>query len=299
MKTQILRWAVAIAVAVSAASQAQAFYNPQVGRFASRDPIGEMGGRNIYGFVVNNPVSRVDLLGLADTTVRGPSAAIFAWIASFDPTQVNLADFLGPYIALTGDASVLGSRLEFYRDVMRVLGPLAGSANPDPGSALDLSSMNTRGWQYLVVSITCGCDGRVRRFTPYKNTSVGFTPLPGGGFDAGEGNESISCSSFGTGVHCNSFERTRIGPLGQAAGGLVFPAAVGVPYRWSRIEYTLRCNRTYDIHYSASYFPSHRAYLDGAAVATSVQSGLANFIFAGNGVDAPGGEFHVESGTVP
>jgi len=42
------------------------YYDPQTGRWASRDPIGEYGGLNLYGFVGNDGVNRVDLLGLAE-----------------------------------------------------------------------------------------------------------------------------------------------------------------------------------------------------------------------------------------
>src|SRR5438045_5548548 len=34
------------------------------GRWLSRDPIGERGGRNLYGMVRNDPVNHWDLLGL-------------------------------------------------------------------------------------------------------------------------------------------------------------------------------------------------------------------------------------------
>ena len=37
-----------------------------MGRFINRDPIGENGGLNPYGFVQNNPVNRIDLLGMSD-----------------------------------------------------------------------------------------------------------------------------------------------------------------------------------------------------------------------------------------
>ena len=40
------------------------YYNPETGRWLSRDPIGEDGGLNLYGFVGNDPVNFVDLLGL-------------------------------------------------------------------------------------------------------------------------------------------------------------------------------------------------------------------------------------------
>jgi RHS repeat-associated protein len=40
------------------------YYNPSTGRWPSRDPIGEKGGRNLYGFVANDPMGRFDKLGL-------------------------------------------------------------------------------------------------------------------------------------------------------------------------------------------------------------------------------------------
>ena len=39
-------------------------YNPTIGRWLSRDPIGEDGGLNLYGYVVNDPLNKTDILGL-------------------------------------------------------------------------------------------------------------------------------------------------------------------------------------------------------------------------------------------
>ncbi len=39
------------------------YYDPGTGRWMSRDPIGERGGANLYAFVGNDGVSRIDLLG--------------------------------------------------------------------------------------------------------------------------------------------------------------------------------------------------------------------------------------------
>jgi RHS repeat-associated protein len=41
------------------------FYDPTPGRWLNRDPIGELDGVNLYRFVGNNPVSRVDPYGLS------------------------------------------------------------------------------------------------------------------------------------------------------------------------------------------------------------------------------------------
>ena len=39
-------------------------YSPELGRWSSKDPIGERGGRNLYAFVGNGPADGVDALGL-------------------------------------------------------------------------------------------------------------------------------------------------------------------------------------------------------------------------------------------
>ena len=40
------------------------YYDPMTGRWPSRDPIGERGGINLYGFVGNDAVNGLDVLGL-------------------------------------------------------------------------------------------------------------------------------------------------------------------------------------------------------------------------------------------
>ena len=47
-------------------------YDPALGRWLSRDPIGERGGMNLYGFVGNNGVNRWDLLGFSEGTKEVP-----------------------------------------------------------------------------------------------------------------------------------------------------------------------------------------------------------------------------------
>ena len=42
------------------------YYSPSLGRFLNRDPLGEAGGSNLYGFVENDPVNGWDYLGLTD-----------------------------------------------------------------------------------------------------------------------------------------------------------------------------------------------------------------------------------------
>jgi RHS repeat-associated protein len=40
------------------------YYDAEIGRFISRDPIGQVDDVNLYGYVGNNSVMFVDLMGL-------------------------------------------------------------------------------------------------------------------------------------------------------------------------------------------------------------------------------------------
>jgi len=53
------------------AQTAQAHYDPNIGRWISRDPIGETGGVNLYEAVRNNPMRWYDYLGLDPRPVDG------------------------------------------------------------------------------------------------------------------------------------------------------------------------------------------------------------------------------------
>ena len=65
MSAKLKRWlrTGVVLVVLVVASPVHAFYNPSTGRWLSRDPIGERGGLNRYGFVANNPVRNTDILG--------------------------------------------------------------------------------------------------------------------------------------------------------------------------------------------------------------------------------------------
>ncbi|HOK56569.1 MAG TPA: RHS repeat-associated core domain-containing protein [bacterium] len=48
----------------------QRWYDAEVGRFVSRDPIGERGGLNLYEYVGNNGVNSIDPEGLQNEDIR-------------------------------------------------------------------------------------------------------------------------------------------------------------------------------------------------------------------------------------
>jgi len=53
-------------------------YSPGLGRFISRDPAGEEGGINLFGFVGNDPLSETDMLGLYLVAFDGTGNNMFA-----------------------------------------------------------------------------------------------------------------------------------------------------------------------------------------------------------------------------
>ena len=51
------------------------YYDPLMGRWPNRDPIGEFGGINLYSFANNNSINLVDILGLSDCCGGKPLAS--------------------------------------------------------------------------------------------------------------------------------------------------------------------------------------------------------------------------------
>ncbi|UDQ98799.1 RHS repeat-associated core domain-containing protein [Lentisphaerota bacterium WC36G] len=49
------------------------YYDPNTGKWLKRDPIAENGGYNLYGFVGNNPIDYIDLLGLYPSPNNPPA----------------------------------------------------------------------------------------------------------------------------------------------------------------------------------------------------------------------------------
>lgn len=54
------------------------YYSTELGRWLSRDPIGEQGGMNLYGFVLNDPIGNTDVLG-EDVYLRQGNAGAAAF----------------------------------------------------------------------------------------------------------------------------------------------------------------------------------------------------------------------------
>jgi uncharacterized protein RhaS with RHS repeats len=74
-------------------------YDPNLGRWLSRDPIAEQGGANLYAYASNNPIDASDPTGLCVIYL-----GFNAWNGvyhSFIVTEENTADSNGSKSALT------------------------------------------------------------------------------------------------------------------------------------------------------------------------------------------------------
>ena len=76
------------------------YYSPELNRWVNRDPIGELGGLNLYGYVGNDPINFVDPLGLDYYVIYIPAYSGF-------PHQVVVGDngSGGSYVIEYGPAS--------------------------------------------------------------------------------------------------------------------------------------------------------------------------------------------------
>ena len=61
------------------------YYEPNFQRWLNPDPIGERGGINLYGYVGNDPISRIDPLGLYNP-ISGPGGSMGSGAGLADPS---------------------------------------------------------------------------------------------------------------------------------------------------------------------------------------------------------------------
>jgi uncharacterized protein RhaS with RHS repeats len=83
-----------ILLLVALSNSVHAFYDPGQGRWVSRDPIEEQAGPNLYGYVENDGVRKMDFLGMKTITSSAPvyDPTPAGWVPGDRPTTVVVAN---------------------------------------------------------------------------------------------------------------------------------------------------------------------------------------------------------------
>ena len=118
-------------------------YSAELGRWISRDPIGESGGMNLYGYVGNQPTGFVDELGLApgDPFDSADDAAIDVFSSIYGASQQQGNEYGGYiyqgadnkfYATVPASIGALGGRLPNWQNVVPIGGKIAGTYHTHP-----------------------------------------------------------------------------------------------------------------------------------------------------------------------
>jgi RHS repeat-associated protein len=104
------------------------WYDPEIGRFISEDPIGLAGGINVYRFVGNNPVSGWDPFGMFDPDDCPTSGEGGYWIVDPDGKRAFVLDPIGVCSSPTVDP--FGGGDSFGDPIGPGPAPTAGKGGP-------------------------------------------------------------------------------------------------------------------------------------------------------------------------
>jgi hypothetical protein len=106
------------------------YYDPVTGRWPSRDPIGERGEANLYGFIENDVANSVDVYGLKPMKHEVEKCEIYIWYGhygeghkwEFEDISCGLASYIGclPRKANPPDASLRATGTPYHNHDMAI-----------------------------------------------------------------------------------------------------------------------------------------------------------------------------------
>ena len=141
-------------------------YNPLDGRLLSRDPIGERGGLNLYGFVGNDPVNRWDLLGL-NNSVSSPWTVTDATTGMMDGTPSGNRLYCPDNGEVIGEIQIrVGIDASITENLQRSV-PILPPGSPDPSHPSYLSvriEASAKITNRKAFERCCGCKNPVIRW---------------------------------------------------------------------------------------------------------------------------------------
>jgi hypothetical protein len=145
---------------------AQAFYNPQPGRWLNRDPIGEEGGANAFLLADNQPIDAFDALGLLQFASEGRAYYDGPWLIT---GQVSRSS------SESGEAD--SASAYFRQSVVEIKGCTGGICNSG-GTGRSASFIQASVKNDATCKVTVECDCTVRWFitnhTPQQRGRKGF-----------------------------------------------------------------------------------------------------------------------------
>jgi RHS repeat-associated protein len=168
------------------------YYSPKLGRWMNRDPIGEKGGLNLYGFVKNNPITYYDPKGLnANNWTFGE---IESWAITDYETLASPAGLADAKTSIAAACTLNGGRCNnvdgsaFADDPIRTAAwnnivNATGGADLTGGGSYFCVGHPTQGCPYVTRCKTC-CNGRemwVDRASPLTTTGTATVSGMGGG----------------------------------------------------------------------------------------------------------------------
>ncbi|MEI6674656.1 MAG: RHS repeat-associated core domain-containing protein [Verrucomicrobiota bacterium] len=112
------------------------YFDPLTGRWMSKDPIGERGGKNLYGFVGNDGQNHTDMFGLCSIDDPPKNIEITGIAYAFNRPDNGKMDKM---FALAATLSVIpppilpGDPEELFTDIgVQIMASIAGTQLPDP-----------------------------------------------------------------------------------------------------------------------------------------------------------------------
>jgi len=182
------------------------YYNPEAGRWLNRDPIGEEGGVNTSCFIGNEPIGRLDLLGLASQTLTHDFEVIFPMPTS----DGSLGPMSSEKVTVSVDASCDSSKKELSAEITGItpanaawtfkvgfkgFGLTVGTRFVVEGLPKVTSGNTKEGWPYQQIDL------RVSRETKFDLGRSGFPLAPAKGVPSvgGDGGLNLSLLDDGYG----------------------------------------------------------------------------------------------------
>jgi hypothetical protein len=266
----------------------------------------------------NDPMGlTIDPSKIGYQTVIGSKAGSIGWIPQGLETPVNelwvlkkLFDYIRRNnLTNLGDDPLAANIIFYWNSFVR-------SANQEPPNAFTSGSWGSfvagKDYRYFLFEqpkIVC-CKGEIvsrsfvekggdSGYTPFRNVAGGVEgttvhskgPVKGPSFSIDEYNaRGKTCATFRASL------ATRVSLPGVVVGNLTLN--LNIPWVWANIEHTLCCDGREQITFSGSNVPSHKAYIDGKAVAQR-DATAASFVelITHGGSRGPGGPYHTHSGT--